>query len=153
MPRTFTFNKPLAALLALPLLILLVFTAISFWYDRSAWKVIAFALSLFFFIGAVWLTLLRRLTIAEGSATWKTPRVRYSIPFAEVKCWGKVRFRSYDFIFLSRSESNPFEGAEGYVVTTQDTFVIQMRPAAWDLLKEQMGKYKPGLEALAVEKR
>jgi hypothetical protein len=143
MTRTFTFNRPIAALLLLPLLLLFGFSILSLVMEFGWGRLVATLLTGLFFTGLAWLSMMRRLTLGPEGAVWRTPGNRVELKYAEVKGWGKVRYRNFHFLYLTRLEGNPF--AEQPVGTTADTLVIQLRPSAWEMLSERMKATQPDL--------
>ncbi len=151
--QRFTFNRPITLLFSVPLLVLMFM----FGYGLS----VEFRLSLVFMlllsatvVGLLfYLGMLRRMEIGEGKATWTTPSKHFEMAMADVKHFGIVKFRSFRFIYLSKSAENPFANPDNPVVTDENTFMVQFRPAAWSAIQAAIGAIHPDLKPSSLNRQ
>jgi hypothetical protein len=101
----------------------------------------------------VYFSLLRRLKIGEGRVIWVTPMSRYEIPMHELRHFGIVEFRRFRFAYLSRAEEVPFRDPSAPVISDKDTFVIQFRPKAWNLIETLVKIHHPDLYPKSFSRR
>ncbi len=108
--------------------------------------VIVIAITLLFTSLIVFMSFLRRIRIDEEKVEWITPRVRREIQISEVRHFGIIKYRSFRFIFLSRSEERPYQDKGAKVIPSEDTFVLQYRRGAWTNIREVLRKRHPDLK-------
>jgi hypothetical protein len=151
--QRFTFNRPITLLFSVPLLLLIFM----FGYGLS----VEFRLSLVFMlllsatvVGLLfYLGMLRRMEIGADKAIWTTPNKRFEMAMADVKHFGIVKFRSFRFIYLSRSVENPFGNPNNPVVTDENTFMVQFRPAAWNAIEAAIVAIHPNLKPSSLTRQ
>jgi hypothetical protein len=152
MTRTYRFNRPISLLFLLPMVLLIAMLTAGLLREFS---VLAFVLVLFS-LGIVamvlYFSLLRSLSIGPEGLRWKAPGSRMEMNWGELKHYGIVKYRSFRFIYLSRSEELPFEQAQARVVTSENTFVLQYRARAWNQVKGLVKEKCPGLEPAFMER-
>lgn len=146
MPRTYTFNRPLAALFLVPLLLLCTMLFLGLLRQFSFMVALTLVITLAFSGWIVWHSLLRRLRIAPEKATWLAPGTKREMALADVRHFGLVKYRSFRFIYFSDSENDPFSDPEAPIVPGPHTFVFQFRPAAWQLVQEWIRSAHPDLQ-------
>lgn len=146
MAKQYTFNRPVFVLLLIPLLFLMVMLIYGLTRELNIMVIVVILITLLFISPIVFMSFLRRVRIDEEKAEWITPKVRRTIPFAEIRHFGVVKYRSFRFIFLSRSDELPFQEKGNKIVPTEDTFLLQYRKGAWKLIRELIRKRHPDLK-------
>lgn len=158
--QRFTFNRPITLLFATPLLIL----SGMFGYGLSVEFRISLVLMLLFttlVLGLViYFTVLRKLQIDADKAIWSTPAKRFEMELAQVKHLGIVKFRSFRFIYFSKSEIDHIETVDAQdvegkssIVTSEETFVIQFRPKAWETIRKFILAKHPDLQPKSLTRQ
>lgn len=152
MAKLYTFNRPLAALWLLPLAFLSTMLLYGIFTELNVIAILMVLVSLFIFGLLLYFGFLRRLRIGEEKAEWITPKQRHQMDFEEVKHFGIIKYRSFRFIFFSRLEEQPFSEPGSPVAAGEDTFLIQYRPAAWQLLKSTIQRHHQHLKPLDLKR-
>lgn len=152
MRKTFTFNRLGVLFFLLPLAVILVFLVLGFIREQNIFVLVMIIVTLVMLVPFVWLSFLRRLTLTKEKAIWKTPKTHYEINLAEVNHYGIIKFRSFRFIYLSKSEEPPFEKDDSHIVTDENTFVIQFRKSAYYFLEDRIHEVKPDLQPRAYRR-
>lgn len=144
--RTYTFNRPITLLFCLPLAVLVTM----FVWGLTVEFRVSLLIMLFVTFGLlsmlVYYSVLRRLRLGAGKATWITPLDRREIPLSELRHFGIVKFRKFRFAYLSRAEQVPFTDPASPLTSDQDTFIIQYRPKAWKFIESLMKTLHPDLK-------
>ena len=152
MTKLYTFNRPLVALWLLPLALLTVMLLYGIMQEFNVIVIVMSLVSFLFLVPIIYLAFLRRLKVGEEQAEWITPKVRHTMPYTEVKHFGIVKYRSFRFIFLARTEEEPFTDPSKPIVPGADIFLIQFRPAAWKHLKDLVQRHREGLQPLDLKR-
>jgi hypothetical protein len=144
--RTFSFNRPLTLLFALPMLLLVTMFVWGLTVEFRVGLLVMLLVTGSMVLLLFYMTLLRRLRIGSEKAVWSTPMKRYEMRIAELRHFGIVKFRRFRFIYLSRAENVPFQEEGQPVVSDPDTFLIQYRPGAWTFLQGLVKGAHPHLQ-------
>ena len=148
----YTFNRPVVALWLLPLVLLTVMLLYGIMQEFNVIVIVMSLVSFLFLVPILYLAFMRRLKVGEESAEWITPKVRHSIAYSEVRHFGIIKYRSFRFIFFSRSEEAPFADPSKPIVPGEDTFLIQYRPSAWQQIKALIQNHSKDLEPLNLKR-
>lgn len=152
-PRTYTFNRPVALLLALPLLALLTLLVAGL---VNEFNFIALLMGLFT-LGVLSLIVVlgffRRVRIAPEGAHWLGVRQRWVLPRGEIRHFGVMKYRSFRFIYLSTAEETPFTDPEARVAADPQTVLFQYRKGAWDYVLAWVRTTHPQLPQKDLERR
>lgn len=151
--QRFTFNRPITLLFSMPLLILMAMFTYGLTVEFRVSLVIMLLLSATVVGILFYLSMLRSLTIGEGKAIWATPSKRYEMALADVKHFGVVKFRSFRFIYFSKREEDPFENPGNPVVSDEDTFLVQFRPAAWTVIETAIHSLQPKIKSRSYSRQ
>ena len=146
MAKQYTFNRPVFALLLLPLIFMMVMLIYGLVREINLLVVVLVLITLLFMVPIVFLSFMRRVRIDEEKAEWITPNTRRSIPISEIKHFGVMKYRSFRFIFLSRAEELPYQEAGARVIPDEDTFLLQYRGGAWKVIRELLRERHPDLK-------
>lgn len=152
MSKLYTFNRPVVALVLLPLVLLTVMLLYGIMQEFNFIVIVMSLVSFLFLVPILYLAFMRRLRVGEESAEWITPKVRHSMAYADVRHFGIIKYRSFRFIFFSKSEEQPFADPSKPIVPGEDTFMIQFRPSAWQQLKGLIQQHRQGLEPLDLKR-
>jgi hypothetical protein len=152
MKRTFTFNRPVVVLYVLPMLALLVFLVLGLLREFNFFVFVMALVSVAILVPVFWLSFLRKMVVSDTSVEWITPKKHYTIPIHEISHYGIVKFRSFRFIYVSKSAEPPFTSEESRVVSDENTFVIQFRRSAYYFLEGKIHQVLPNLEPTAYRK-
>ncbi len=151
--KSYTFNRPIALLFALPLLLLILM----FGYGLSVEFRLSLLLMLLLSATVVcllfYLGMLRRLEIDKEKAVWKTPSKRYEMNLSEVKFFGVVKFRSFRFMYFSRADEHPFEDATKPFTVDENTFFVQFRPEGWQQICADLAILHPTLKPDSITRQ
>ncbi len=146
MAKWYTFNRPVFVLILLPLLFLMVMLIYGLSLEFNIMVILVILISLLFVSLIVYMSFLRRVRIDQEKAEWITPKVRWTFPLSEVRHFGVIKYRSFRFIFLSRSEELPYQGNGTKIVPSEDTFILQYRLGAWKFIRELLRERHPDLK-------
>lgn len=153
MRRTYTFNRPITLLFSLPLLLLLVMLFYGIFREFNFLVLFLLLVTLLFYLPVIYLGFFRRLRVESQQASWITPRSRHTIALDEVRHYGIIKYRAFRFIYLSRAESAPFKDPEARLVANPDTFLIQYRPGAWQVIEGLLRELHPQLSPDNFQRR
>jgi hypothetical protein len=148
--RTFTFNRPITMLFALPLLVLVSMFAYGLTEEFHLSVLLMLIVTTALVVLLVYYSLLRKLSVGEVKAIWRTPANRWEIPMVDLRHYGIVKFRRFRFAYLSRAEQAPFEDPAAPIVSDENTFVIQYRAGAWKYLEGLVKKLHPHLQPQSI---
>jgi len=146
MAKQYTFNRPIFALILVPLLLMMAMLLYGVVKEINFLVVLMLLVTLLFMAPIIYLSFLRRLKIDADQAEWITPSFRRSIPLEEIKHFGVIKYRSFRFIFVSRAEEVPFKGPNPKVAPDENTFLVQYRKGAWNFVKEKIHAHHPDLK-------
>lgn len=153
MAKVYTFNRPIVGLILVPLLFLTLILFYGVFQEFNFLVVLLTLVSLLFLMPIIYLAFFRRLRIEEEAATWVTPRLKRDIPWAEVRHYGVIKYRSFRFMFLSREEVLPFQDPTKPVVSDKNTFLVQFRRKGWQELKNQVQQHSPELKPTNIVRK
>lgn len=137
-PKTYTFNHPLAALLMIPLVVLGVMLVGGLAREFNLMALVVLVFNVFLMLALIGYGFARRLRFQGQTAYWKTLRRTLSMDNSEVRHYGIVKYRAFRFIYLSKSESLPFDPDSPNISPTEDTFVFQFRKSGWATVTKWM---------------
>lgn len=146
MAKQYTFNRPVFALLLLPLVLMMSMLIYGLVQEINLLVIVMVIVTLLFIGPIIFMSFLRKVRIDDEKAEWITPKVRRTIPFTEVKHFGVIKYRSFRFIFLSKADELPYQEIGTKVVPTEDTFLLQYRGGAWKMIRELLRKRQPDLK-------
>lgn len=146
MAKQYTFNKPIFALILVPLLLMMAMLLYGVFQEINFLVILMLLVTLLFMAPIVYLSFLRRLKIDTDTAEWITPNLKRSFPLSEIKHFGVIKYRSFRFIFVSRADEVPFEGPNPKVAPDENTFLVQYRKGAWSFIKEKVRNHHPDLK-------
>lgn len=146
MAKQYTFNRPVFALLLLPLVFMMSMLIYGLVQEINLLVIVMVIVTLLFIGPIIFMSFLRKVRIDDEKAEWITPKVRRTIPFAEVKHFGVIKYRSFRFIFLSKADELPYQEAGTKIVPTEDTFLLQYRGGAWKMIRELLRQRHPDLK-------
>lgn len=152
MTRTYRFNRPVSLLFLAPMVLLIVMLSAGLLREFSVLPFVLVLFSLAIVGSVIYFSLMRSLTIGPEQLKWKSPGSEMQMDWDELKHFGIVKYRSFRFLYFSRSIEKPFEQAQARVVTTEDTFVLQYREKAWNQVKTLVKEKRPELEATYMER-
>ena len=151
--KSYTFNRPIALLFALPLLLLIAMFAYGLTVEFRVSLLLMLLLSATVVVLLFYLGMLRRMEIGNGKAVWKTPSKRYEMNLSEVRFFGVVKFRSFRFMYLSRCEEHPFEDAAKPFAVDENTFFVQYRQEAWQQVCADLALLHPTLKPTSITRQ
>lgn len=129
--HTYTFNRPVALLLAVPLLALLTMMVLSLVKEFNLVATLMAMVTVAVLVAIVLLGFGRRVRIAPEGAHWLGIRSRWTLPRRDIRHFGVLKYRSFRFIYLSTAEAPPFMDPASPVVADAETVLFQYRPGAW----------------------
>lgn len=133
-PRTYTFNRPVALLLALPLLALLFLLVVGLVKEFNFLALLMALFTLGTVLVIVVMGFSRRVRIAPEGAHWLGMRQRWTLPCGEIRHFGVLKYRSFRFIYLSTAQDTPFVDPASPVSADAQTIFFQYRKGAWDFV-------------------
>ncbi len=150
MAKLYTFNRPVFALVLLPMALFLVMLVSGLFQEVEAFAMVMVVLvvliTLLFMGLIISMSFLRRVKIDPQKAEWITLKTKRELPFSEIKHFGVIKYRSFRFIFLSRSDELPFKKHGSKVVPDEDNFLLQYRKGAWKTIREFIRSQHPDLK-------
>jgi hypothetical protein len=152
-PRTYTFNRPVALLLALPLLLLLGLLLIGLSKELNIIAIIMALLTIGMITVITLMGFARRVRISPEGAHWLGIRQRWTLPRGEIRHFGILKYRSFRFIYLSTAEKAPFTDPEAGVSADSQTVFFQYRKGAWDYVLLWVRSVHPQLPQADVQRR
>jgi len=146
MAKVYTFNRPIVALVLVPLLFLTIMLLYGVVQEFNVIVIVLTLVSLLFLLPILFLAFLRRLRIEDSQVVWITPKTRKEIAWEEVQNYGIIKYRSFRFMFVCRLETPPFADPSKPVVSDDDTFIVQFRRGGWNRIKAKVQSQHPGLK-------
>jgi hypothetical protein len=145
-PRTYTFNRPVALLLALPLLALLGLLVVGLANEFNFLALVMGLFTLATLLVIVVMGFSRRVRITPEGVHWLALRQRWTLPRGEIRHFGVLKYRSFRFIYLSTAVETPFVDPESPVSADAQTVFFQYRKGAWDYVLAWVRATHPRLQ-------
>ena len=129
------------------------FLTISFWEEPNFFVFILLAVTLFLMLfPGIYASYIRRLVITEAYAELARIGKRERILLRDIRQFGIVKYRSFNFIYVSKLGHFPFPDPEAPVISSADTFVIQYRKGPWKYISSWIHTKHPEMQPVITDK-
>ena len=134
--RSYTFNHPLAALLMVPLILIEVLLAIGLGNEFNFVAALMLVITAMLILVIAGYGFFRTIRISHHDVQLSGLSKKITLSKQEIKRFGVVKYRAFRFIYVSKSDSGPFNPEQPNISPTPETIVFQYRKGAWDNLNK-----------------